>query len=104
MKYLSNDNIAVGVESLEIAVKFFEETMGFKPIKSKPGLRVYNTGCFTLYVEEGKTHPPIPSFTVQNLSDAKKHLMENGCTILVERNCSLYFRDPMGVIWDIIEA
>jgi catechol 2,3-dioxygenase-like lactoylglutathione lyase family enzyme len=103
MKILNNEDIAIGVKNLETAIHFYENTLGFNPIKSEPGLRVYNTRKFTLYVEEGEAHPPVLSFTVQNLSDAKIHLIENGCNILIERNRSLYFRDPTGVIWDIIE-
>ena len=103
MKFLSNHDIAVGVIDLEIAVRFYEDTLGFKPVKSESGLRVYDTGHFTLYVQEGESHPPVPSFTVENLSEAKKHLIKNNCRVLVERDRSLYFRDPTGNIWDIIE-
>jgi catechol 2,3-dioxygenase-like lactoylglutathione lyase family enzyme len=104
MKYTTNDDVAIGVESLKKSIAFYEGTLGFKPIKSEPGLRVYNTGHFTLYIEEGEPHPPVPSFTVENLSQAKEHLLENGCTVIVERENSLYFRDPDGNIWDIIES
>ena len=104
MKFLSNDDIAIRVENLAVATKFYENTLGFNLIKSEPGLRVYHTGHFTLYVEEGDPHPPVPSFTVKSLSKAKKHLVENGCTILFERDSSFYFKDPTGVIWDIIEG
>jgi catechol 2,3-dioxygenase-like lactoylglutathione lyase family enzyme len=103
MKFCSNEDIAIGVENLELATNFFEGALGFKPSQSKPGLRVYNTGHFILYVKEGEAHPPVPSFTVKDLFEAKKHLIENGCTILTERKSSLYFRDPTGVKWDIIQ-
>ena len=104
MKFLSNEDIAIGVENLKSAIEFYEDTLGFEPIKSEPGLRVYKTGHFTLYIKEGKSHPPVPSFTVKKLSRAKKHLISKRCIILNEQDKSLYFRDPTGVIWDIIEA
>ena len=103
MKYTTNDDVAIGVENLEKAIAFYEGNLGFKPSKAEPGLRVYETGVLTLYVMEGEAHPPVPSFTVPCLHDAKRHLMENGCTVLVERDKSLYFRDPTGVVWDVIE-
>lgn len=103
MEFRSNIDIAVGVINLENAIKFYEGTLGFKPEGLEPGRRVYNTGHFTLYVVEGEPHPPVPSFTVESVSDTRKWLMENGCTILVERENSLYFSDPMGNVWDIIE-
>jgi hypothetical protein len=72
-------------------------------MKSQKGLRVYDTGYFSLYVMEGESHPPVPSYTVTDLVAAKKRLVDNGCMVIVERENSLYFRDPMGVVWDIIE-
>ena len=104
MKFTTNDDVAIGVENLEKSTAFYEGTLGFKPARIEPGLRVYNTGHFTLYVKEGEPHPPVPSFTVENLSHAKDHLLENGCTVLVEREHSLYFRDQDGNTWDIIEG
>lgn len=102
--FRSNRDIAVGVENLDTAVTFYEGVLGFKPEKTEPNLRVYNTGHFTLYVMKEEPHPPVPSFTVDDLAEARNHLQENGCTILVEREKSLYCRDPLGVVWDIIEV
>ncbi len=103
MEFISNRDVAIGARDLETAIKFFENTLGFKPEETVESRRVYNTGRFTLYVVEGEPHPPVPSFTVESLAEAKKRLQRNGCTILVEREKSLYFRDPMGNVWDIIE-
>jgi hypothetical protein len=49
-------------------------------------------------------HPPVPSFNVECLSDAKRRLLEGGCEIVVERKKSVYFKDPSGVIFDVIES
>lgn len=104
MKFVSNRDVAVGVENLTDAIKFFEDTLGFKPTKIEKGLRVYDTMQFTFYIKEGDIHPPILSFTVEDLNNAKEYLINNRCNILVERENSLYFRDPTGQIWDIIEG
>ena len=104
MRFIGNNDIAVSAESVCKATSFYEDTLGLKLLKEEPKIRVYDTGGFTLYVQHGEPHPPIPSFIVRNLHKAKNHLVENGCTILVERERSIYFRDPSGVVWDIIEA
>lgn len=104
MKFTSNNDLAIAVENLEKSINFYEGTLGFKPSKTEPGLRVYKTGALTLYVMEREAHPPVPSFTVENLSHAKKYLLENGCTVIVERERSLYFKDPDGNLWDVIEG
>ena len=104
MRFKGNNDIAVSVESISKATRFYEGVLGLKLLKEEPSLRVYDTGGFTLYVQQGEPHPPVPSFTVWNLHKAKNHLVENDCTILVELERSLYFRDPNGVVWDIIEV
>ena len=103
MRFASNRDIAIGVEDLDKAAEFYEGILGFKPEKTEPKLRIYNTGHFTLYVEKTKNHPPIPSYTVENLHEAKMHLQDNGCNVLAERDRNLYFEDPFGIVWDLVE-
>jgi hypothetical protein len=92
------------------------EELGFKQIILRGGTRgqtgacggepscLQHTGHFTLYVQEGEPHPPVASFTVHDINEARKRLVEAGCTIIADKNTSLYFRDPDGVLWDIIEG
>ena len=46
---------------------FYEGTLGFKPVRLEPGRAVYETGRLTIYGVEGEPHPPVPSFTVEDL-------------------------------------
>ena len=103
MKFISNRDVAIGVSDIEAASSFYGKTLGFKTTREEQDLRLYETGNFTLYVEKTLPHTPVPSLTVENLAEAKRYLTENDCEILVEREKSLYFRDPLGIIWDIIE-
>ena len=104
MCFKGNRDIAVSVKDLESSRRFYEQVLGFKPDRLEETTAVYNTGHFTLYVQEGEPHPPVPSFTVQDINAARKRLIEAGCEILIDRGTSLYFRDPDGVTWDIIEG
>ena len=103
MKFTGNRDIAVTVESLEISRVFYENVLGFTPKKVGEKLAVYDTGSITLYVQEQEHHPPVPSFTVESLTEARAHLEANGCEVTKEWKGALYFRDPDGNIWDIIE-
>ena len=103
MKFTGSRDIAVTVGSLEKSRVFYENVLGFTPKKIEEKLVVYDTGSITLYVQEMERHPPVPSFTVENLALARTHLEANGCEVTKEWNRSLYFRDPDGNIWDIIE-
>jgi hypothetical protein len=50
-----------------------------------------------------KAQPPTPSFSVKSIARAKKLLKGARCKILVDRGSSLYFQDPFGNVFDIIE-
>ena len=103
MKFTGNRDIAVTVKSLEKSRVFYENVLGLNPKNVGDKLAVYDTGSITLYVQEQEHHPPVPSFTVENLAEARAHLEANGCEVTKESKGALYFRDPDGNIWDIIE-
>ena len=103
MKFTGNRDIAVTVKSLEKSRVFYENVLGLNPKNVGEKLAVYDTGSIILYVQEQEHHPPVPSFTVENLAEARAHLEANGCEVTKESKGALYFRDPDGNIWDIIE-
>ena len=49
--------------------------------------------------------PPVASMDVSNVAAAKRHLVAAGCEIVREsaEDRALYFKDPFGVVWDVIE-
>lgn len=105
MKYRSNNCIAIHITDLDKAEKFYSEIMGFHLKKKTNSQLEYDTGHFLLYInKDSDLQLPIPSFTVKNVKAAKIELQEQGCTILEDRGDSLYFQDPFGIIYDIIEA
>ncbi len=67
---------------------------------------VYDTGQSTLYVnKDTKVIPYIPALTVNNFDEAKQHLKGSGCKIVKEwpKHKALYFENPFGILFDIIE-
>ena len=104
MEFKSNRDVAFDVSDIGEAERFYGEVMGFELVERKERTLVYMTGHLTLYIKESASpHPPVLSFSVEDLAEAKEYLMRNGCEIVVEWPKALYFRDPLGVIHDIIE-
>lgn len=103
MRFTANRDVAISVETLEKSRKFYEETLGLKLVEKDAERAVYDAGHLTLYIVEGEPHPPVFSFTVESLHAAKRRLLEGGCEIVVECENSLYFRNPSGVVFDVIE-
>lgn len=78
--------------------------MGFKLIEEKKNQLVFETGNFLLYVDKGEsTHLPVPSFTVKDFTEANELLVNHGCSIVREGKNWLWFKDPFGMIYDIIQ-
>jgi len=67
MRFISNRDLAIGVDDLRKAEAFYSSVLGFRLLKKTSGRMVYDTGHFTLYINDKESHPPIPSFTVQDL-------------------------------------
>ncbi len=103
--FRSNNCVAIHLEDITAAENFYTNVMKFRLLtKSETNLE-YDTGHFLLYVNQDlNTKPPIPSFTVNNIEAAKQSLLENGCVILREDKNSLYFRDPFGITYDIVQS
>ena len=104
MKFRSNNCVSVEVPDLKKAEAFYSGVLGFRLLAKTTAQLEYDTGRFLLYINKGsKVRSPIPSFTVISTSAAKTHLKEHGCEIVEDHGKSLYFRDPFGLIYDVIE-
>jgi catechol 2,3-dioxygenase-like lactoylglutathione lyase family enzyme len=104
MRFRSNNCIAVHVRSLSKAESFYGDVLGFRLRKKTKKYLEFDTGVLRLFVNlSAKVQRPTPSFTVKNIARAKRLLKGGGCRILVDRGESLYFRDPFGMIFDVIE-
>jgi hypothetical protein len=103
--FRSNNCIAIHLEDITAAENFYTNVMRFRLLTRSEASLEYDTGHFLLYVNRDlNTQPPIPSFTVKDIAVARHALLENGCIILREDSNSLYFRDPFGITYDIIEG
>ena len=103
--FRSNNCVAIHLEDITAAEHFYTNVMKFTLLTRSDANLEYDTGHFLLYVNRDlKTQPPIPSLTVKNIGSAKQSLVENGCVILREDQSSLYFRDPFGITYDVIEG
>ena len=97
--------MAVHVPDLAAAEQFYSGVLGLKLLAKTKKYLEYQTGHFLLYVnKDAKKLGPIPSFSVASVPEAKALLLENGCAILDDRKTSLYFKDPFGIVYDLVEA
>jgi catechol 2,3-dioxygenase-like lactoylglutathione lyase family enzyme len=102
--FKSNNCVAIHLTDISAAENFYTNVMKFTLLSRTEGGLEYDTGHFLLYVNADlNPGPPIPSFTVKDIQKAKESLVANGCVILREDGNSLYFKDPFGVVYDVVE-
>jgi catechol 2,3-dioxygenase-like lactoylglutathione lyase family enzyme len=104
MRFRSNNCVAIHLRTLAKAERFYSDVMGFKLRSKTRTCLEYDTGSLMLYVNRSsKAQPPTPSFGVKSIARARKLLKGARCEIVVDRGSSLYFRDPFGNVFDVVE-
>jgi catechol 2,3-dioxygenase-like lactoylglutathione lyase family enzyme len=99
----STRDVIIQVASLAEATRFYERVLGFAATPHGDKLVAFETGSFTLYVEQGGSPGPVFDFLVEDPTAAKRQLVAAGCTV-VEEDPSvprIYVRDPFGVTFNV---
>jgi len=100
-----NNCFAIHLKDITAAENFYTNVMKFSLLTKSEAQVEYDTGRFLLSVNRDlNTQAPVPSFTVKDITAARKCLLENGCIILREDRKSLSFRDTFGITYDVVEG
>ena len=104
--FRTNGDFAIHVTDLDRADAFYGSVLGFRRLSRDSEQIVFDTGVVRLYVnKDTRVVSFIPALEVPGYEEAKKHLVQSGCTIVNEfpGHKALYFTDPFGITIDIIE-
>jgi catechol 2,3-dioxygenase-like lactoylglutathione lyase family enzyme len=105
--FRSNCEVAIHVPDLDRAETFYRDVLGFTLLNKSADQLEFDTGVLRLYVnrDEQAVFSYIPSLDVPDYKAARAHLEATGCaTVKVNTESDLvYFRDPFGLVFDIIE-
>jgi catechol 2,3-dioxygenase-like lactoylglutathione lyase family enzyme len=102
----SNREIAIHVPDLARAEAFYGKLLGFRLIRRSLDQLEFDTGELRLYVNRDTASliPYIPSFDVDDYSEARRFLEAAGCKLRFAGEQPVpYFEDPFGFVFDIIE-
>ena len=107
MNYRMSKNIGFQVNDLEKAKQFYENVLGLKePEKSDVEELEFQTNHNSIFLMQGNENlVPIMEFVVEDLEEAKRHLVENGCEIVrwKGKGQDCYVRDPFGMVFNVWE-
>jgi catechol 2,3-dioxygenase-like lactoylglutathione lyase family enzyme len=105
--FRSNCEIAIHVPDLARAEAFYAGVLGFRLLAKSADQLEFDTGALRLYVNRDPEVllPYIPSLDVPDYASARRHLEAAGCKLASAgaHSEAVYFQDPFGLVFDIIE-
>jgi predicted enzyme related to lactoylglutathione lyase len=108
MKFRMSPNIAVRTQGqFAEAVEFYSKVLGFPNRSTDANLGDMDADPITLFVlEDDELRGPVMELFVDDLEQARDHLVANGCKVLRWRGKGqdCYIEDPFGVRFNIWEG
>jgi catechol 2,3-dioxygenase-like lactoylglutathione lyase family enzyme len=101
----STADVIFRTDDLEAVKAHYHGELGFAIVADSKKLVGFDTGCFTLYFEPGDSNGTVFEFEVNEVEEAKKKLVAQGCSI-VEENPGIprcYLRDRFGLIFNLTQ-
>jgi catechol 2,3-dioxygenase-like lactoylglutathione lyase family enzyme len=85
------------------AASFYVEQLGFAITDDTPNMIGLHGPNINLFIERGPALGPVLEVTVDNVEEAKRRLVKNGCEIVKDEpdfpRC--YVKDPFGLIYNL---
>ena len=106
LKFRMSPNVAVRTDRFADAVEFYTTVVGFQDRSTDPELADLDASPLNLFViEDLEFRGPVMELFVNDLEQAKKELVANGCKVLRWRGKGqdCYVEDPFGVVYNIWE-
>lgn len=107
MRYKVSKNIGFQVRNVEEAQSFYENVLGLsQPEHSDVKEVEFRTDHNNIFLINGEENlGPVMELIVEDLDQAKKHLIENGFTIVrwEGKGKDCYVKDPYGMIFNVWE-
>jgi catechol 2,3-dioxygenase-like lactoylglutathione lyase family enzyme len=105
--FRSSREVAIHLPDLGRAKEFYCDTLGFRLVSASGTMLEIDTGELRLFI----LHDPVgvtsyvPSFDVPDYQSARRLLEAAGCATVPAGShpTNVYFRDPFGLVFDIVE-
>jgi catechol 2,3-dioxygenase-like lactoylglutathione lyase family enzyme len=96
-------DILIQAQDPQKAARFYVNHLGFEVTDDNPKMIGLHGKHINLFIEPGPALGPVLEVTVDNVADAKRRLVDNGCEIVKDEpqfpRC--YVKDPFGLIYNL---
>jgi catechol 2,3-dioxygenase-like lactoylglutathione lyase family enzyme len=103
IKFRFNPHIAIEVDNLNKAKKFYMDVLGMDFLAENNGEAKLSAHGANFFIGESKEHRVYFAFDVDSLTEAKKILLANNCTITSESPKGFMADDPHGLSYFVSE-
>jgi len=98
-------DILIQAEDPKRAAAFYVEHLGFTISDDNPKMTGLHGPHINLFIEPGPALGPVLEVTVDNVEEARRRLVDNGCEVVKDEpefpRC--YIKDPFGLIYNLTE-
>ena len=96
-------DILIQTQDPKQAVLFYVKHLGFEITDDNPKMIALHGKHINLFIEPGPPLGPVLEVTVENVGEAKRRLLEQGCEVVKDEpnfpRC--YIKDPFGLIYNL---
>jgi catechol 2,3-dioxygenase-like lactoylglutathione lyase family enzyme len=96
-------DILIQAQDPQKAALFYVNHLGFEVTDDNPKMIGLHGKHINLFIEPGPALGPVLEVTVDNVAEAKRRLVDNGCEIIKDEpqfpRC--YVKDPFGLIYNL---
>jgi predicted enzyme related to lactoylglutathione lyase len=87
------------------AAAFYVEHLGFEITDPNPKMIGLHGSHINLFIEPGPALGPVLEVTVENVEEAKRRLVKNGCEVVKDEPHfpRVYIKDPFGLIYNLTQ-
>jgi predicted enzyme related to lactoylglutathione lyase len=96
-------DILIQAQDPKTAASFYIEQLGFAVTDETPNMISLHGKHINLFIERGPALGPVLEVTVDNVDDARRRLVANGCEVIKDEPDfpRVYVRDPFGLIYNL---
>jgi catechol 2,3-dioxygenase-like lactoylglutathione lyase family enzyme len=102
--FTATRDVLLRLPTLDRAVAFYEDVLGFARSHDSDTLVGFETGAFTLYLDKGPVEGPVFEYQVADVPAARAGLLAAGCTLVREEGVHVWLRDPFGLVFNLIQS
>jgi hypothetical protein len=95
-------DIIIQVPQPKVAAKFYVDVLGFEVTDEEPMISLRGEHI-NLFIEQGPELGPVLEVTVDDVDEARRTLIENGCTLVKDEPAMprCYVKDSFGLTYNL---